>query len=270
MVNVWLAPLAGGHGDGKADPAPVLAIGRRTGADNSQTPIVQIFEKHDANWHRIWAKSAAVHQRALQTCLLVSCDAASSRGRTRRTCDSCYEWLLAHGHPGIVAQQWVAADAQSQCKRHRGDVGGESHRHRHAFILRTAAGRLHGRIASSGGNRDIARRQAPRCSTSTSMIAWGPTTGRRGKAAPGNAVPMPTPAPSQQTLSPADLAPAWRGPHPRRTGRLKIGPGSKCRGCMPAKRPRQARPRRVRPDRYFSLATTSLYHLAYISGMPTP
>ena len=29
-------------------------------------------------------------------------------------------------------------------------------------------------------------------------------------------MPLPTPRPSQQTLTPADLAPAWRGPQPRR------------------------------------------------------
>ena len=40
-----------------------------------------------------------------------------------------------------------------------------------------------------------------------------------GSTGPGNAVPMPTPRPSQQTLSPADLAPTWRGPHPRRETR---------------------------------------------------
>ena len=38
-------------------------------------------------------------------------------------------------------------------------------------------------------------------------------------AAAGKSVPMPTPRPSQQTLSPADLAPAWRGPHPGREAR---------------------------------------------------
>ena len=38
-------------------------------------------------------------------------------------------------------------------------------------------------------------------------------------AADGKSVPMPTPRPSQQTLSPADLAPAWRGPHPGREAR---------------------------------------------------
>ena len=38
-------------------------------------------------------------------------------------------------------------------------------------------------------------------------------------ATTGNAVPVPAARPSQQTLSPADLAPIWRGPQPRREAR---------------------------------------------------
>jgi hypothetical protein len=33
---------------------------------------------------------------------------------------------------------------------------------------------------------------------------------------PGKAVPLPLARPSQNTLTPADLLPAWRGPQPRR------------------------------------------------------
>jgi Family of unknown function (DUF5330) len=43
----------------------------------------------------------------------------------------------------------------------------------------------------------------------------GPTE----NAAAGKAVPLPPARPSQQTLSPADLAPAWRGPHQRKEAR---------------------------------------------------
>jgi hypothetical protein len=38
-------------------------------------------------------------------------------------------------------------------------------------------------------------------------------------AATGKAVPLPPVRPSQQTLSPTDLAPAWRGPHQRKEAR---------------------------------------------------
>jgi hypothetical protein len=38
-------------------------------------------------------------------------------------------------------------------------------------------------------------------------------------AAAGKNVPMPVPRPSQQTLSPADLAPAWRSPQPAKEAR---------------------------------------------------
>ena len=38
-------------------------------------------------------------------------------------------------------------------------------------------------------------------------------------AAAGKAVPLPPVRPSQHTLSPADLAPAWRGPQPRKEAR---------------------------------------------------
>lgn len=38
------------------------------------------------------------------------------------------------------------------------------------------------------------------------------------KAALGEAVPLPTARPSQHTLSPSDLAPAWRTPQSRKDG----------------------------------------------------
>jgi hypothetical protein len=37
-----------------------------------------------------------------------------------------------------------------------------------------------------------------------------------GTSTAGAAVPLPATRPSQHTLTPADLAPAWRGPQPRR------------------------------------------------------
>lgn len=39
---------------------------------------------------------------------------------------------------------------------------------------------------------------------------------RTANAAVGEAVPLPSARPSQHTLSPADLGPAWRGPQPRK------------------------------------------------------
>ena len=39
-------------------------------------------------------------------------------------------------------------------------------------------------------------------------------TGASTKTAAGKAVPLPPARPSQHTLTPADLAPAWRGPQP--------------------------------------------------------
>ena len=44
--------------------------------------------------------------------------------------------------------------------------------------------------------------------------------GAAANAAADNPVPMPTARPSQQTLSPADLAPAWRGPQHRKEARV--------------------------------------------------
>jgi hypothetical protein len=38
-------------------------------------------------------------------------------------------------------------------------------------------------------------------------------------ATAGKAVPLPSARPSQHTLTPADLAPAWRGPQPRKDAR---------------------------------------------------
>ncbi len=44
-------------------------------------------------------------------------------------------------------------------------------------------------------------------------------TGTVVNTATGKAVPLPMPRPSQHTLTPADLAPAWRGPQPRKEAR---------------------------------------------------
>src|SRR6478609_8230478 len=43
--------------------------------------------------------------------------------------------------------------------------------------------------------------------------------GTTANAANGTALPLPTPRPSQHTLSPADLAPGWRGPQSRKETR---------------------------------------------------
>src|SRR5262245_65368737 len=44
-------------------------------------------------------------------------------------------------------------------------------------------------------------------------------TGAVVTTASGKAVPLPVARPSQHTLSPSDLAPAWRGPQPRKETR---------------------------------------------------
>jgi hypothetical protein len=44
-------------------------------------------------------------------------------------------------------------------------------------------------------------------------------TGTVTGVATGKAIPLPMARPSQHTLSPADLAPAWRGPPPRKDPR---------------------------------------------------
>lgn len=38
-----------------------------------------------------------------------------------------------------------------------------------------------------------------------------------------NATPLPSARPSQHTLNPADLAPAWRGPQPHKEARERLG-----------------------------------------------
>jgi hypothetical protein len=43
--------------------------------------------------------------------------------------------------------------------------------------------------------------------------------GSSENAAAGKTVPLPPLRPSQHTLSPADLAPPWRGPHSRKEAR---------------------------------------------------
>src|SRR6266702_370412 len=49
---------------------------------------------------------------------------------------------------------------------------------------------------------------------------FGPNdTGTVVNAATGKNVPLPPARPSQHTLSPSDMAPAWRGPQPRKDAR---------------------------------------------------
>lgn len=49
---------------------------------------------------------------------------------------------------------------------------------------------------------------------------FGPNdTGTVANAATGKAVPLPPVRPSQHTLSPSDMTPAWRGPPPRKDAR---------------------------------------------------
>ena len=85
----------------------------------------------------------------------------------------------------------------------RGDV-------RHAAILRASAGRVHGRVAGDHPFRSQGARPAPRCSTNSSTSRFGEHAGGDKPAA------LTAGRPSQHTLTPADLTPAWRGPTPRK------------------------------------------------------
>ncbi len=92
-------------------------------------------------------------------------------------------------------------------------------RHRHASVLRAAA-----RACAVGSQAAVAI--GHRAQAGAKMLYeflnehLGPhDTGAVASTATGKAVPLPPARPSQHTLTPADLAPAWRGPQPHKEAR---------------------------------------------------
>jgi hypothetical protein len=106
--------------------------------------------------------------------------------------------------------QISATDAMSAAKATVGDMRQFCERQQEACTLGSQAALALGDRAKAGAkrlyeffNEKLAPNENDAVTTSTS-------------AASRKTVPLPTARPSQQTLMPADLVPAWRGPPPRR------------------------------------------------------
>jgi hypothetical protein len=106
--------------------------------------------------------------------------------------------------------QLSATDAMSAAKATVGDMRQFCERQPEACTVGSHAALALGDRAKAGAkrlyeffNEKIAPNENDAVTTSTS-------------AASRKTVPLPTARPSQQTLMPADLVPAWRGPPPRR------------------------------------------------------
>jgi hypothetical protein len=103
-----------------------------------------------------------------------------------------------------------AIDAMAAAKATVSDMGSFCERQSEACVVGSQAAVAIGQRAQAGAkmlyeyvNEHFGAREA------------GPTE----NAAAAKAVPLPPVRPSQHTLSPTDLAPAWRGPQPRKEAR---------------------------------------------------
>jgi hypothetical protein len=116
--------------------------------------------------------------------------------------------LLLPGRGPAPASQIGAADAVSAAEATLGDMRQFCERQPEACTVGSQAAQALGDRAKTGAKRLLEflnEKVAPHDSDPITAA-----TPPRGKA-----VPLPTPRPSQDTLTAADLAPAWRGP-PRR------------------------------------------------------
>jgi hypothetical protein len=103
-----------------------------------------------------------------------------------------------------------AIDAMSAAKATVGDMGSFCERQPEACTVGSQAAVAIGQRAEAGAKmlyEYVTERFGAR--------GAGPTE----SAASSRAVPLPPARPSQHTLSPTDLTPAWRGPQPRKEAR---------------------------------------------------
>jgi hypothetical protein len=101
-----------------------------------------------------------------------------------------------------------AIDAMSAAKATMTDMGSFCERQRDACSVGSQAAVAIGHRAQAGAKMLYEYLNEHLGSNETGTVA---NTGK--------AVPPPAARPSQHTLSPADLAPAWRGPQPRKDAR---------------------------------------------------
>jgi uncharacterized protein DUF5330 len=99
-----------------------------------------------------------------------------------------------------------ATDAMSAAKATVTDMGRFCDRQPEACVVGSQAAAVIGQRAQAGARKLyelLNERHAP--NESDSVATASSTAG-------GKAVPLPTPRPAQHTLTPTDVAPAWRGP----------------------------------------------------------
>ena len=128
--------------------------------------------------------------------------------------------VLVGAHRGPAAEQRVATRIECADQRDRRGVGRHGHHGRRAAVLRPAAGSLRtvgSQAAAALGDRAKAGAKRIYEFLNARLAPHdGDPVSTASAATAGRFVPLPPQRPSQHTLKPADLVPAWRGPAPRR------------------------------------------------------
>src|SRR5215813_2665756 len=187
--------------------------------------IVQILRKFAAHSSRIWTKNERNRERRFQASLLsvarmrrTPTAAKQDKGRVMRFLIKTAFWLtvvalLLPGddkHPAAPAPDIGAAEAVSAASAAVSDMRQFCARQPEACTVGSHAAVALGQKAQTGAKllyEFLNERMGPNETGSVAARAAGQP------AAAGAVVP------SQNTLTPSDLAPVWRGPEPRRDPR---------------------------------------------------
>jgi hypothetical protein len=113
--------------------------------------------------------------------------------------------LPSGGSQPVPPSQVSAGEAISAAKAAVSDMQGFCERQREVCVIGSQAATTLGQRAQAGAKILYEFLQSQ----------FG-TDEPSGRATTTGSVPLPLPRPSQHTLQPADLAPAWRNPHPPR------------------------------------------------------
>jgi len=126
--------------------------------------------------------------------------------------------VLAHRHSGITAERRLAAHAETQCECDRCHVAAKATvTDVHSFCDRQPD------ACTLGSQAAVAIGQRAQAGAKMVYEYFNQHLGSHGAGAANGAsaevTPLPLARPSQHTLSPNDLAPAWRPPPSRKEGR---------------------------------------------------
>jgi hypothetical protein len=104
------------------------------------------------------------------------------------------------------------SDAMSAAKATVTDMGRFCDRQPEACVLGSQAAAVIGQRAQAGARKLYDLLNERRAPNEGDSVTTAISTTTASSTAGGKAVPLPTPRPAQHTLTPTDVAPAWRGP----------------------------------------------------------